>query len=179
MFEERKWPLKSFLLHRKPQHRQLPRAIKPVYLLAGSWGVQQGKCFDMNNKFALQILKIKRFFWFFLLAIRGLLPALGNTHFCILKHVDITSQAGKNKAMQNHCSCRGMESPVHSPKATGLSKIYNFCLTHLREDSSHFLPLLELFFDYRARITLAESTSKTSFVQIPILQFVTGKLGSF
>lgn len=141
--------LKSFVLHSRPQHMHLPHAIKPGTLWQ-CWTLGElnrwNALIDTNKKFALQILKIKIFYWF-LLAIRGLLPAFEILISVFWSMYMSHAKEGKNKAMQNHCSCGGMESPVHSPKATGLSKIYDFCLTHLREDSSHFLPLLELGFN--------------------------------
>lgn len=44
------------------------------------------------------------------------------------------AKAGKATAAQKHSSSRRKESPVPSPKAMRLPKIYEFCPTHLAED---------------------------------------------
>lgn len=87
-----------------------------------------------NNNFTLQILKIKRFF---LLAIRGLLAALGNTRFCVLKHVFITSQSRKDYSNVKPLLFQGKGVPSAFPRCHGSAQdLWALSYTSCRRSSS-------------------------------------------
>lgn len=90
-----------------------------------------------NNKFALQILKIKRYIFFFLLAIRGLLAALGNTRFCVLKHVCITSQSREDYSNVKPPLFQGKGVPSAFPRCHGtIQDLRALSYTSCRRSSS-------------------------------------------
>lgn len=95
------------------------------YTCTGSWQVQQGKFFNLHKQQVCTTNTEDPKVLCFYGPLEGCYQPLEILISLIWGMYISQVKPGKNKAMQNYCSFRGVESLAHSPKATGLSKIYD------------------------------------------------------
>lgn len=119
-------------------HMQSNPWHQAVHLLAVSRGVQQGKWFNWHEQQQqLHTANTEDQKIFFLLAIRGLLAALGNTRFCVLKHVFITSQSRKDYSNVKPLLFQGKGVPSAFPRCHGSAQdLWALSYTSCRRSSS-------------------------------------------